>query len=295
MPERIFGHIEGIKEGHHFDNRIELSISGVHRPRRAGISGSQNEGADSIVLSGGYEDDADFGDLIVYTGHGGRDQSTGKQVSDQELTRQNLALAISCQNGLPIRVIRGSTHKSKYSPKVGYRYNGLFRIEEYSRSIGKSGFYVWKFTLRKISDSQNEKYIFQDLLLFNEDLEEYKTPNKIESLITRVVRDTKLSKGIKELYEFKCQVCGQRIETNAGFYGEAAHIKPLGTPHNGPDIISNIICLCPNHHVKFDFGGFTILDDYELIGEKGKLMAHPKHKLNKQFLKYHREHFYYEK
>jgi len=29
----------------------------------AGISGSEREGADSIVLSGGYEDDQDFGDL----------------------------------------------------------------------------------------------------------------------------------------------------------------------------------------------------------------------------------------
>ncbi|MGN6430905.1 MAG: YDG/SRA domain-containing protein [Gaiellaceae bacterium] len=27
---------------------------------------------DSIVISGGYEDDEDYGDLIVYTGAGGR-------------------------------------------------------------------------------------------------------------------------------------------------------------------------------------------------------------------------------
>ncbi len=38
----------------------------------AGISGSESEGADSIVLSGGYEDDEDLGDEIVYAGHGGR-------------------------------------------------------------------------------------------------------------------------------------------------------------------------------------------------------------------------------
>lgn len=107
MPDRIFGHIPGIVEGQHFENRIELSLAGVHRPRQAGISGSQNEGADSIVLSGGYEDDKDYRDIIVYTGHGGRDQNSGKQVLDQELTRQNLALAISCQQGLPVRVIKG--------------------------------------------------------------------------------------------------------------------------------------------------------------------------------------------
>jgi hypothetical protein len=53
------------------------------------------EGADSIVLSGGYEDDEDHGDEIVYTGHGGKDQKTGKQVRDQKLTIGNLALARS--------------------------------------------------------------------------------------------------------------------------------------------------------------------------------------------------------
>lgn len=40
---------------------------------QAGISGSGEEGADSVVVSGGYEDDEDYGDVIVYTGHGGND------------------------------------------------------------------------------------------------------------------------------------------------------------------------------------------------------------------------------
>lgn len=71
-----------------------------------------------------------------------------------------------------------------------------------------------------------------------------------------------------------------------------AHIKPLGAPHNGPDIIENIICLCPNHHVKFDFGGFSILDNFELIGEKGFLKVNPKHRIKLEFLRYHRQTFY---
>ncbi len=104
---RIFGELEGIYEGDSFRNRLELSQSGVHRPPQAGISGSQKEGSDSIIVSGGYEDDEDYGDIIIYTGHGGRDLSSGKQVADQELVRGNLALAKSCKNGLPVRVIRG--------------------------------------------------------------------------------------------------------------------------------------------------------------------------------------------
>jgi SAD/SRA domain len=62
----------------HINDRVDLARSGVHPPRMKGISGSQNEGADSIVVSGGYEDDHDLGDVIIYTGEGGRDPNTGK-------------------------------------------------------------------------------------------------------------------------------------------------------------------------------------------------------------------------
>ncbi len=70
----------------------------------AGISGTDEEGADSIVLSGGYEDDVDYGDEIVYSGHGGRDPNTGQQVADQEFARGNA--------GLTLDKIGGSVWKS---------------------------------------------------------------------------------------------------------------------------------------------------------------------------------------
>jgi putative restriction endonuclease len=66
LPKRIFGHIPGYPEGRWFESRKALSEAGIHRPPVAGISGTESEGADSIVLSGGYEDDEDFGDEIVY-------------------------------------------------------------------------------------------------------------------------------------------------------------------------------------------------------------------------------------
>ena len=81
--------------GSRFESRAELSDVGLHRPLIAGISGSEREGADSIVLSGGYENDQDFGDEIIYTGPGGRDQETGKQIADQNFSRGNRALAYS--------------------------------------------------------------------------------------------------------------------------------------------------------------------------------------------------------
>ena len=95
MAERIFGEIPGQPEGALYASSEALSHAGVHRPIQAGISGSADEGADSIVLSGGYEDDQDYGDVIVYTGHGGRDPTSCQQTSDQTLTRGNLALTRS--------------------------------------------------------------------------------------------------------------------------------------------------------------------------------------------------------
>jgi len=56
-------------------------------------------GAESIVLSGGYEDDEDHGSFILYTGHGGRDGSTGMQIANQEFTRLNKTLLANVTSG----------------------------------------------------------------------------------------------------------------------------------------------------------------------------------------------------
>ena len=57
-----------------------------------------------------------------------------------------------------------------------------------------------------------------------------------------------LSKSIKKLYNYQCQICGTTLSKKTGPYAEGAHIQPLGEPHNGPDISSNIISYfqCPS-------------------------------------------------
>ena len=79
---RMFGDIAGQPEGSRYASRQDAHYAAVHRPLQAGISGAAAERADSIVVSGGYEDDQDLGDTIVYTGHGGNDPNTGTQVAD---------------------------------------------------------------------------------------------------------------------------------------------------------------------------------------------------------------------
>ncbi|MFD0222818.1 HNH endonuclease [Streptomyces hirsutus] len=57
---------------------------------------------------------------------------------------------------------------------------------------------------------------------------------------------------MKRLHDDRCQICGLQLSTRFGTYSEAAHIRGLGRPHNGPDKLSNLLALCPNHHVQFD-------------------------------------------
>lgn len=131
MPrDPVFGHVPGHPPGSVFADRRALAASGVHRPLQAGMCGRSSDGAESIVLNGGYVDDEDWGDTILYTGAGGNDPRTKRQVADQTLNRTNLALANNLRHGLPVRVIRGP-HAGPFAPPEAYRYDGLWRVEDY--------------------------------------------------------------------------------------------------------------------------------------------------------------------
>lgn len=104
-------------------------------------------------------------------------------------------------------------------------------------------------------------------------------------IINRIIRDTILSAKLKSKYDFKCQLCGNTISAENGRkYAEAHHIQPLGTPHNGPDKQENIICLCPNCHVKLDYGIIEI--KYE------KIFFIKGHNIHSDYIEYHNSKIY---
>lgn len=118
-PTRVFGEIAGIHEGTVFARRADAYAAGVHRANQAGIVGTGRDGAESIVVSGGYEDDDDRGTEIIYTGHGGRGPN-GTQDADQTFDAPgNAALRTSRWTGKPVRVLRGPHRGSPYAPKPG--------------------------------------------------------------------------------------------------------------------------------------------------------------------------------
>ena len=82
---------------------------------------------------------------------------------------------------------------------------------------------------------------------------------RVLTQIKRIIRDTKISRSVKIIHNYRCQICGHTIHLgNGNFYAEAHHIKPLGNKHSGPDIVENVMCVCPNHHVLLDYGAIPI-------------------------------------
>jgi putative restriction endonuclease len=293
-----FGPVPGIAPGHEFANRLELWSAGVHRQTQAGISARQGEGAESIVLSGGYEDDEDLGTVIIYTGRGGRSTETTQQVADQTLTGANRELARNIVLGLPVRVTRKVTEAGRSF----YRYAGLYRIVRHWAEAGKSRHQVWRFRLEALAElpetpettaaAGTQATLFAAGSVAQEPITTYGPAPRRETTTLRLVRDTAVTRQVKALHDYRCQVCGVRLSSAAGPYAEAAHIRPLGAPHHGPDVLANVLCLCPNHHVLFDLGSFGIADNGQLLGLPGQLVQHKKHLIEPAFLAYHRAHFY---
>jgi putative restriction endonuclease len=113
--------------------------------------------------------------------------------------------------------------------------------------------------------------------------------------IQRIVRNSAIGQRVKQLHDFRCQVCGIQLATAAGPYIEAAHIRPLGRPHDGPDHEGNILILCPNHHALFDFGALAVSETFQVRNTLtgailGTLRRVPRHDIDPGALAYHYEH-----
>jgi putative restriction endonuclease len=257
-----------------------------------GISYTSDGIAESVVVSGGYKDDEDFGDRIIYTGHGGQDAPGGRQIIDQKMERGNKALANSQLNRTPVRLIRGSGGDPKFSPKSGYRYEGLYQVTGHWFETSRDGPLVIRFELIQIAgpppigNSSEE----DDGIPAGQS-----NPKRRASSGLSIVRDPKVASWIKKTYSSTCQNCRIVLSTPAGLYSVGAHIRALGTPHNGKDVVENVLSLCPNCHVLFDYGAIYIEADCKTVvtvdgGGRKELLTSPKHVIDEESVAYHRLH-----
>jgi putative restriction endonuclease len=273
---------EGLDIGSIFCDRRALSDAGLHSDWHRRI----DFGAASVVVNGLYVDDEDYGDEIIVTGEGGRDERTGRQRKPQTLTGRNHQLAEHVETGEPVRVIRGSDANTRYAPETGYRYDGLYRVTRCQDDIGLDGYRIFRFRLEAIpGESKTFNEIAEPPWTYPPGREKAR---RVELTTSRVVRDTRIGRRVKELYDYRCQICGARIETPDGTYAEACHIRPIGSPHHGPDRLENVLCLCPNHHVLFDYHAIHISDDFVVVETGERVTVVEGHEVGRDFLAYHR-------
>lgn len=118
--------------------------------------------------------------------------------------------------------------------------------------------------------------------------------NKIT--IQRMVRDSKISRRLRNLYNHECQLCGNRLRKSDGnYYSEAHHIQPYNKIHRGDDNSKNMIVLCPNCHAQFDDLYYAIHPETQKIhcifGKDDRyhleeLKMKEEHSLNSKYLTY---------
>ncbi|RJQ84462.1 YDG/SRA domain-containing protein [Amycolatopsis panacis] len=292
-----FGEIPKVPEGTMFINRRAATARGTHRARQGGIVGTGKTGAESIVVSGGYADQ-DFGSVILYTGHGGRNGDTGEQTEDQTFADSgNAALVTSRVSGALVRVIRGAHKGSQYGPQSGYRYDGLYRVED-AAYVRKDGLRLCQFRMVK---PQLELDVFATLPTRAEIVDELAhdaspagnpNPKQTTTMAKRTARIAEIIQRIKRIHQDTCQMCGLQLVAGDRTYSQGAHIKALGGPHYGPDTPGNVLCLCPNCHALFDLGAILIQDDCTLLrngAPAGQLRIQAGHVIDMTCVAHHRD------
>ena len=94
-----------------------------------------------------------------------------------------------------------------------------------------------------------------------------------------ILRRKHLVGKIKNLYNNTCQLCSTQLEIGGNkYYSEVHHIIPLGKPHNGKDILENMICVCPNCHIQLDYKAMPLsIESFKEI----------KHKIAAEYITFH--------
>ena len=138
-----------------------------------------------------------------------------------------------------------------------------------------------------------------------EEPETYARP-VVEQLQFRPFRDAAFTRSVRAIYNFTCAMTGLSIINGGGRPEvEAAHIRPVGNDHNGPDSMRNGIALSRSIHWMFDRGLISVDDDCSILIAKNRLPDTVSRLLREdrrlllptqsrlrphvQFLRYHRE------
>ncbi len=131
----------------------------------------------------------------------------------------------------------------------------------------------------------------------------------VERVIAKPFRDEAFARHVKKAYDATCAITGLSMRNGGGRTEvDAAHIKPVGEGHSGPDSVRNGLALSKTVHWMFDRGLLSVDSDYRILTAQSlvpdpiirlirpegylslpvdaRLRPHPK------FLEYHRNHIF---
>lgn len=281
MSTQQFGEVQGQPAPLEFPNRRAAHEAGVHGMIRRPISGGR-DGVDAIYISGKNADEDFSYDLITSPGYGGR-AWTSERIADHELTKENLQLVHTYEEQKPVRIL---VRRSMLTGRVSHAsvvYVGLYYIASWNWVVRDD--YDWLLFQFEAAPGTAERLE----LTFGS---RGGPPGRTQVTTNRINRDSGVVRAVKSLYKDTCQICNKQLKTAVGTYSEAAHIRPLGRPHDGLDQLDNVLCLCPNCHKQFDGHALRIDGNrqvFELNELRGKLEVHRRHKIDPSNLLYHWE------
>jgi len=137
----------GIVNGQWWPLRLCALRDGAHGEHEAGIHGAPGKGAYSVVIADGGYADKDDGESIEYC---------GTQSANTKPTKNTALLLESYRSKQPLRVLRAANKRSKYAPKEGVRYDGLYEIVD--KELLVEGTAMFRFSLHRLKGQDPIRY-----------------------------------------------------------------------------------------------------------------------------------------
>ncbi|HEV8483251.1 MAG TPA: HNH endonuclease [Blastocatellia bacterium] len=204
-------------------------------------------------------------------------------------------------NSVPFR--SGST----YLERLLVKEDGTTNRGAFGRSVRNMSNDEYDTIVKLGFDTTSDKGTYGNVMIAEEPAE-YDRPI-LEQLVRRPFRDAAFAQNVVMAYGGTCAVTGLRLINGGGrFEVEAAHIRPVGEDHRGPDSVRNGIALSRTVHWMFDRGLLTLTDDYEVViaermlPDDTRLFIGPHRRIHlpddptmrphPQFLSYHRDHIF---
>ncbi|KFX98086.1 hypothetical protein O988_04539 [Pseudogymnoascus sp. VKM F-3808] len=148
--------------GQWWPNRICALRDGAHGEQEAGIHGQIGKGTYSVVVAqGGYADE-DKEMAIEYC---------GTQSENSIPTKNTKLLLESYESKQPLRVLRAENKNSRFAPKKGVRYDGLYTVVEYTILDAETAMY--RFSLRRCKDQDPIRYRGPEARPTSQELKQY--------------------------------------------------------------------------------------------------------------------------